>query len=131
MVTPERIKDCPPPWSDLKANVLICFARSSSSKGPQKPPAASYHDLEETTSFSEMDVVGGLQICVLVEYLDSPVGRYYELLWIPGAFNLPKSGKQTYRATRVYVSSRHSVYNGQKYWNVPKAVRESNHTGGE
>jgi hypothetical protein len=39
-------------------------------------------------------------------------GEYDELLWIPGAFKNPWSGKQTYRATRAYVSTGASLYNG-------------------
>jgi hypothetical protein len=39
-------------------------------------------------------------------------GGYDELLWIPGAFQNPWSGEQTYRATRAYVSTGVSLYNG-------------------
>lgn len=39
-------------------------------------------------------------------------GEYDELLWIPGAFQNPWSGKQTYQATRAYVSTGASLYNG-------------------
>jgi hypothetical protein len=46
---------------------------------------------------------------LITRYLQGP---YDELLWIPRAFNHPKTGKQTYLATRAYVFSKESIYHG-------------------
>ncbi|KAE8372669.1 hypothetical protein BDV26DRAFT_285759 [Aspergillus bertholletiae] len=117
----------PSPWKDLHGDIFMCFAWPPQSK---KPPTASYHDLEANVSFSDQIYSGGIQACIIVHYYDSPVGPYDELLWIPGRFELAKSeGEKTYRATRVYVSSKGSVFNGRNNWNVPKALAKFEFTG--
>ncbi|KAH1416257.1 hypothetical protein KXX32_009939, partial [Aspergillus fumigatus] len=121
---PTRYPDAPSTWDNARGHIFMCFAWPSSAGGP---PPASYHDLEEKSDFANQTFIGGLQACVIVRYLESPIGEYDELLWIPGAFKNPWSGKQTYRATRAYVSTGASLYNGRKNWNVPKVVSGSFH----
>ncbi|KAH1299444.1 hypothetical protein KXV58_002622 [Aspergillus fumigatus] len=116
---PAEYPDAPSTWDNARGHIFMCFARPSSAT---EPPPASYHDLEEKSEFANQSFIGGLQVCVIVRYLESPIGEYDELLWIPGAFENPWSGKQTYRATRAYVSTGVSLYNGRKNWNVPKIV---------
>ncbi|KAH2446050.1 hypothetical protein KXW63_008598, partial [Aspergillus fumigatus] len=114
---PAQYPDAPSTWDNARGHIFMCFARPSSAT---EPPPASYHDLEEKSQFANQTFIGGLQVCVIVRYLESPIGGYDELLWIPGAFENPWSGEQTYRATRAYVSTGVSLYNGRKNWNVPK-----------
>lgn len=39
-------------------------------------------------------------------------GPYDEIIWVPGKFDIPLTGKTASRITRIYVSSKESVYNG-------------------
>lgn len=59
---------------------------------------------------------GGLGYVMLVNYETSPVGPYYELLFIPGKF--APYGKQA--ITKIYVSTDASTRNGQANWGIPK-----------
>lgn len=59
---------------------------------------------------------GGLGYLMLVNYEDSPVGPYHELLLIPGKFSPNK--KQS--ITKIYVDSEHSTQNGRANWGIPK-----------
>ena len=59
---------------------------------------------------------GGLGYVMLVDYQESPVGPYRELLIIPGKFR--KSKMQA--ITRIYVDSEASTLNGRKNWGIPK-----------
>lgn len=55
---------------------------------------------------------------MLVDYEDSAVGPYRELLYIPGKF--PFKGGRHQSITRIYVSSMESVVNGRRNWGIPK-----------
>ncbi|KAB8069681.1 hypothetical protein BDV29DRAFT_161200 [Aspergillus leporis] len=99
---PARYQDAPSTWDNARGHIFMCFARPSSARGP---PPASYHDLVDKSQFANQIFIGGLQVCVIVRYLESLIGEYDELLWITGAFENPWSGKRTYRATRAYVST--------------------------
>ncbi len=59
---------------------------------------------------------GGLGYVMLVNYLESPVGPYKELLIIPGKFNPNKLQS----ITKIYVDSDPSTINGRKNWGIPK-----------
>jgi hypothetical protein len=59
---------------------------------------------------------GGLGYVMLVNYENSPVGPYHELLIIPGKFR--KSKKQA--ITKIYVDSEASTQNGRANWGIPK-----------
>ncbi|RDH26889.1 hypothetical protein BDQ94DRAFT_185695 [Aspergillus welwitschiae] len=129
-----QFPDVPSVWECAIGDIFICFSGFSSAK---QPPSAWYHELEQESQTTNQEFAGGLQACVIVRYYKSPIGRsiylrlfpftdhgegmYDELLWIPGAFKLPQSGKRTYRSTRAYVSTPLAVYSGRKNWNVPKA----------
>jgi len=64
----------------------------------------------------------------IVRYHETPVGRYDELILLPGFFNVPKDAqgkergkkKKTSRITRIYVDQKVSTYNGRINWNIPK-----------
>ncbi len=59
---------------------------------------------------------GGLGYLMLVNYKNSPVGPYNELLLIPGKFS--PTGKQS--ITKIYVDSEESTQNGRANWGIPK-----------
>lgn len=59
---------------------------------------------------------GGLGYVMLVNYENSPVGPYTELLIIPGKFR--KTRKQA--ITKIYVDSEASTQNGRNNWGIPK-----------
>ncbi|TDQ14683.1 acetoacetate decarboxylase [Algoriphagus boseongensis] len=59
---------------------------------------------------------GGLGYVMLVNYTESPVGPYKELLFIPGKFRKSK----TQCITKIYVDSECSTLNGQANWGIPK-----------
>ncbi len=59
---------------------------------------------------------GGLGFVMLVNYLNSPVGPYKELLFIPGKFSPHK--RQS--ITRIFVDSEESTENGRFNWGIPK-----------
>ena len=59
---------------------------------------------------------GGFGYVMLVNYKESPVGPYRELLFIPGKFQ--KNGLQS--ITRIYVDSEASTQNGRNNWGIPK-----------
>lgn len=59
---------------------------------------------------------GGLGFVMLVNYHESPVGPYKELLIIPGKFK--PHGRQS--ITRIFVDSVASTMNGRSNWGIPK-----------
>lgn len=66
---------------------------------------------------------GRLGYLMLVDYSESPVGPYYELLFIPGRYQLP-SGRKRYSISRIFVSSENSVVNGRQNWGIPKDLAD-------
>ena len=61
------------------------------------------------------DFKGGIGMVQVIQYHDSPVGPYNELLIIPGNFKVPggeAKGKRKLRISRIYVDSEVSCYNG-------------------
>ncbi|KIY53928.1 hypothetical protein FISHEDRAFT_68494 [Fistulina hepatica ATCC 64428] len=66
---------------------------------------------------------------MLLRYLDTAVGPYDEIIFIPGKFRHPipagrEKAKQTtetsQRITNIYVSTPQSVWNGRRNWNIMK-----------
>lgn len=62
--------------------------------------------------------LGYVGTVMLVDYTTSAVGPYRELLLIPGMFTF--DWKKVFSITKIYVSSRDSVYNGIENWGIPK-----------
>lgn len=59
---------------------------------------------------------------IYVDYKDSPVGPYKELLFNPPKFRF---GKRLCRTiSKIFVSTRESVVNGQENWGIPKTLAE-------
>ncbi|KLJ13831.1 hypothetical protein EMPG_11251 [Blastomyces silverae] len=110
--------DKPSPWLGMKSQFFCSVGRA---KGI---PEASYADLEAQSSFADPaasgEYKGGACTVMIVRYLESPVGPYDEILWIPGWFEVPGKKTSNARITRIYVSRKESIYNGRKNWNIPK-----------
>ena len=61
----------------------------------------------------------------ILRYSETPVGPYDELVILPGSFNGigPKGEKRKdSRITGMWVSSKETLINGRRNWNVPKFV---------
>ncbi len=57
---------------------------------------------------------------IYVDYKDSPVGPYKELLFDPGRFRFGKKSCRT--ISRIFVSTPESVVNGLENWGIPKTI---------
>ncbi|KAG7095410.1 hypothetical protein E1B28_006159 [Marasmius oreades] len=64
---------------------------------------------------------------MVVQYDESPVGPYDELIYVPGRFK-HKDGSVAFRITRIYVSTKDSTENGRRNWNIPKQVAKFEYT---
>jgi hypothetical protein len=60
---------------------------------------------------------------MFVDYQQSDVGPYHELLFIPGSFPF-EDGRRHLSISRIFVSSIDSVVNGQRNWGIPKDVAQ-------
>lgn len=65
---------------------------------------------------------GPFAYAMFVDYAQTPVGPYRELLFIPGAFRYPD--RTCFTITKIYVSSQASVVNGRRNWGIPKELAE-------
>jgi len=115
----------PAPWT-LKGTVYS-FLTYTNSKSIQTIGKETflYSPLEAKSSFAQGKFLGGLGMVQVIRYTESPAGPYDELLIIPGKFEYAvekeqKNGKiksQTksdLRLTRIYVSQKHTCFNGRK-----------------
>lgn len=97
----------PPPWK-LHGDGLVLLYRFSSS-------------FLQTQGFATPEMgrfLGGLGAIMLVDYQDSGVGPYRELLFIPGRFEL--AGKKAHSISKIYVSTQASLASGRANWGIPK-----------
>lgn len=106
------MKKVPAPW-ELKGNgYIIAF------KFPK--------EFTEKNSFIPSSMKkrfsAGIGSVMLIDYNESAVGPYRELLFIPGKFKFPK--KKIYSITKIYVSSKESVVNGKLNWGIPKELAD-------
>jgi hypothetical protein len=65
-----RYPDAPSTWDNARGHIFMCFAWPSSARGL---PPASYHDLEEKSHFVNQTFIGGLQVYVIICYMESPI----------------------------------------------------------
>ncbi|OAA37886.1 hypothetical protein NOR_06963 [Metarhizium rileyi] len=129
-VADDSIPAVPPPWH-LTGDVYLFSWWASSTL-----PDHAYSPLEAQSSFAAPtsgQPVGGLAMIQILRYKDSPVGPYDEMLVVPGSFDWPRdvgagagaaaarrAGNPNPRISRIYVSQKHSCYNGRLNWNTPK-----------
>ncbi len=65
----------------------------------------------------------GFVACVmLVDYRQSPVGPYRELLFIPGLFRTGQGRR--FSITRIFVDSQESMEWGRRNWAIPKEMAD-------
>ena len=64
----------------------------------------------------------GIGYVMLMDYLDSPVGPYHELLIIPGKAQLADQKLRT--ISKIYVDSVESMFNGRSNWGIPKELTD-------
>lgn len=124
----------PAPWACKGEYFWFLSYVSSSSPYPSR---ASFSELERSAPFADPkesgEFKGGLQHIMVVRYTETPVGSsrvrflvalklfptfpnhsgpYDEIIWAPGKFIVPPTGKVVTRITRIYVSTKESVFNG-------------------
>ncbi len=66
---------------------------------------------------------GRIAYMMLVDYTDSPVGPYQELLFIPGRV-ATTGGEWRWTISRIFVSTAASVSNGRDNWGIPKELAD-------
>ncbi len=103
---------CPAPWR-LKGEGYLLLYRFSD------------HFLMKEGFISEelrASLWMNIGLVMLVNYQESPVGPYGELLFIPGMFQV--NGKYYWHISKIYVSSLDSVMNGRENWGIPKELAQ-------
>lgn len=98
-----------PPWSLKGEGIILCY----------KFRASWVEQSAFLTSAQQGCFRGGLGYVMLVNYFESPVGPYKELLLIPGKFNPHR--RQV--ISRIFVDSSASTENGRYNWGIPKETR--------
>ncbi len=97
----------PPPWK-LKGDGLILLYRFT---------AQMLEALNVLTP--EMgEFRGGIGALMLVDYEESAVGPYRELLLIPGRFR--RDGVRGWSISHIFVSTQPSIDSGRANWGIPK-----------
>lgn len=96
----------PPPWTLRGEGIILLFKFSK-----EWIDACSHISDALKKRFR-----GGLGYVMMVDYHESPVGPYRELLIIPGKFR--KNRKHV--ISRIVVDSEASTINGRANWGIPK-----------
>ncbi len=118
MTQPEP--NAPAPW-DLRGSGYILFYR---------PTAVWGSDFGFVQPALQPHFRGGVGAVMLVDYADSPVGPYDELLFMPGFFDF--QGQSFLTISKIYVSTQVSVVNGWANWRIPKEeARFARYTQGQ
>jgi len=108
------ITHAPAPW-DLRGRGYISLLRFS--------PDSRVQDSFLLPSLLGRRRKSPQALMMFVDYSQSDVGPYHELLFIPGSFPF-EDGRNHLSISRIYVSSMDSVVNGQRNWGIPKDVAE-------
>lgn len=111
-----EIKKIPAPWSLKGYGYIVMFKAE-----PQWLLENGFIDADMLERY-----VPSIGTAMVVNYESSSAGPYGELLFIPGKFSFP-SGER-YSISKIYVSSRESVTNGQDNWGIPKELAEFDFT---
>ncbi len=98
-----------PPWNLVGEGIILVYKFTR-----QWVEENAFLDPSQTGQFK-----GGLGYVMLVNYQQSPVGPYKELLTIPGKFR--PHGRQS--ITRIFVDSQDSTDNGRYNWGIPKSTQ--------
>ncbi|KAF7555774.1 hypothetical protein G7Z17_g1864 [Cylindrodendrum hubeiense] len=121
--TPEDIPAVPPPWN-MKGDVFLFSWWNPRKQAKAGLPSMAYSPLEAASDYAAPSTgtpVGGLSMVQILRYKDSPVGPYDELIVVPGSFDYTRDDAQgrkhtarNPRISRIYVSQKHTCYNGRK-----------------
>lgn len=119
----DNITRAPAPWKCTAQLYSMFFYSRPDEKLARDVSTVAYSPLEAESYFGAPQAgrfVGGLGGFVLVRHTDSPVGKYDELVIIPGSYTHHMNNndraleKRNLRISRVYVSQRHTLYNGRR-----------------
>ena len=102
----------PPPWA-LTGNGYLFLCHF---------PQAFVEKHGFLADYQQVAYDGWLGSVMFVDYHDTPVGPYQELLFIPGFFKL--GNQRTFSISKIYVSTYESVWNGIENWAIPKELAE-------
>ncbi|KOS19627.1 hypothetical protein ESCO_001239 [Escovopsis weberi] len=125
----EPIPRIPAPWK-VRGDIYSFSLWTSKAKAESMPKHHLFSQLEAHSSFADSESskpVGGLGSIQILRYKETPVGPYDELVVVPGSYEWERKGPDGRRKggsnlkiSRVYVSQKHTCYNGRLNWNVPK-----------
>lgn len=108
--SPKSHKHVPAPWS-LRGEGIILLFRFKKNWVEQSANLPQY---------LQGKFKGGFGYVMLVDYQESPVGPYRELLFIPGKFGEEKLQS----ITTIFVDSEASTANGRANWAIPKETAD-------
>lgn len=117
------IQKAPAPWRCTAEVYAAYFHSGPRSKTADEMGTIAYSPLEKEAHFASPEAgrfAGGVGSFMLVRYSDTPVGPYDELVIIPGAYTYRMQDekgkwveKKNPRVTRIYVSQKHTLFNGR------------------
>ncbi|RWA13368.1 hypothetical protein EKO27_g1732 [Xylaria grammica] len=115
----------PGPWK-LKGTMYIVSFFSKAGKLPDHAYSSLERDSTYASPTTSGEHRGGIGQFQAIRYTESPVGPYDELIICPGDFDyeVDEGGKRkkrrSPRVSRIYVSQKHTCWNGRTNWNIPK-----------
>ncbi|WP_297335803.1 acetoacetate decarboxylase family protein [Algoriphagus sp.] len=104
------VKFAPPPWNLKGQGIIFAYKISHS----------WIKECALIPDYLRKEFRGGLGFLMLINYQQSPVGPYRELLFIPGKFG--KSRKHS--IISIFVNTLASTQNGRTNWGIPKSKAE-------
>lgn len=107
-------RTAPAPWT-LQGRGYITLLRY--------PAGADAQDRFLPGSLQGRRAASRLAWMMFVDYQQSEVGPYHELLFIPGRFPF-EDGRRHLSISRILVSSMDSVVNGRRNWGIPKELAQ-------
>ncbi|HEX4878792.1 MAG TPA: acetoacetate decarboxylase family protein [Limnobacter sp.] len=105
---------CPAPWQ-LHGNGLIVLLKNSTERALADPAIDKAMVPHLRSHYA---------VLMLVNYEQSNVGPYQELLYIPGSALI--DGRRHLTISNIWVSSQASVDNGRRNWGIPKQLANFN-----
>ena len=105
----------PPPWTLVGDGLVLVYRFTPQfvvEQGSITPEMGEYR--------------GGLGAVMLVDYTESGVGPYRELLFSPGRFKIGRV--RGHSISKIYVSTQRSVDSGRANWGIPKEHAEFHRT---
>ncbi|CAM2008203.1 acetoacetate decarboxylase family protein [Acanthopleuribacter pedis] len=100
-----------PPWI-LRGDGYLIVTKSSTAT-----------NLDDAAIPAELldSYVNDINLMLLVDYRESPVGPYGELLYMPGNFRF-MDGWRHFSITKIFVDSQQSLEDGRRNWGIPKEL---------